>query len=104
MHFGVNVYTIERLVRRLRDTGRVTDRPRSEPPRVTSRRQNRTIRLSHLRNRHLTATETAANTVGDHEGHIHPKKVRNRLREAGLRARPHVARVCLANHNIDPLE
>jgi transposase len=28
LQFGVNVSTIERLVRRLRDTGRVADRPR----------------------------------------------------------------------------
>jgi transposase len=26
LQFGVNVFTIERLVRRLRDTGRVADR------------------------------------------------------------------------------
>ena len=62
-HFGVNVSTIERLVRRLRETGHLADRPRSGRPRVTSRRQDRTIRLAHLRNRHLTATETALNTV-----------------------------------------
>ena len=65
-HFGVNVSTIERLVRRLRETGHLADRPRSGRPRVTSRRQDRTIRLAHLRNRHLTATETALNTVGTH--------------------------------------
>ena len=53
-HFGVNVSTIERLVRRLRETGHLADRPRSGRP-----RQDRTIRLAHLRNRHLTATETA---------------------------------------------
>ena len=53
-HFGVNVSTIERLVRRLRETGHLADRPRSGRPRVTSRRQDRTIRLVHLRNRHLT--------------------------------------------------
>ena len=35
-HFGVHVSTIERLVRRLRETGRVADRPRSGRPRVTS--------------------------------------------------------------------
>ena len=56
---GVNVSTIERLVRRLRETGHLADRPRSGRPRVTSRRRGRTIRLAHLRNRHLTATETA---------------------------------------------
>ena len=79
--------TIERLVRRLRETGRVADRPRSGRPRVTSQRQDRAIRLAHLRNRHLTATETAVNTVGSHNRRIHLKTVRNRLREFGLRAR-----------------
>jgi hypothetical protein len=78
----VNVSTIERLVRRLRDTGRIADRPR-----VTTTRQDMAIRLAHLRNRHVTATETALTTVGDHNRHIHPKTVRNRFPEFGLRAR-----------------
>ena len=86
-HFGVNVSTIERLVRSLRETGHLADRPRSGRPRVTSRRQDRTIRLAHLRNRHLTATETALNTVGTHNRQISPKTVGSRLREIGLRAR-----------------
>ena len=86
-HFGVNVSTIESLVRRLRETGHLADRPRSGRPRVTSRRQDRTIRLAHLRNRHLTATETALNTVGMHNRQISPKTVGSRLREIGLRAR-----------------
>ena len=86
-HFGVNVSTIERLVRRLRETGHLADRPRSGRPRVTSRRQDRTIRLAHLRNHHLTATETALNTVGTHNRQISPKTVGSRLREIGLRAR-----------------
>ena len=47
LQFGVNVSTIERLVRRLRDTGRVADRPH-----VTMPRQDRVIRLAHLRNHH----------------------------------------------------
>ena len=54
---------------------------------MTSQRQDRAIRLAHLRNRHLTATETAVNTAGSHNRRIHPKTVRNRLREFGLRAR-----------------
>ena len=87
LQFGVNVSTIERLVRHLRDTGRVADRPRRGPPRVTTPRQDRAIHLAHLRNRHATATETALTTVGNHNRHIHPKTVRNRLREFGLRAR-----------------
>jgi hypothetical protein len=83
----VNVSTRERLVRRLRDTGRVADRPRRGRPRVTTPRQDRTIHLAHLRNRHVTATETALTTVGNYNRYIHPKTVRNRLRELGLRAR-----------------
>ena len=81
--FGVHVSTIERRG----ETGRVADRPRSGRPRGTSQRQDRAIRLAHLRNRHLTTTETAVNTVGSHNRRIHPKTVRNRLREFGLRAR-----------------
>jgi transposase len=73
LQFGVNVSTIERLVRRLRDTGRVADRPRRGRARVTTPRQERAIRLAHLRNRHVTATETALTTVGNHNRHIHPK-------------------------------
>ena len=77
-HFGVNVSTIERLVRRLREAGHSAD--------LTSQRQDRTIRLAHLWNRHLTATETALNTVGTHNRQISPKTVGSRLREIGLRA------------------
>jgi hypothetical protein len=68
LQFGVNVSTIERLVRRLRDTRRVADRPR-----VTTPRQDRAIHLAHLRYRHVTASETALTMVGNHNRHIHPK-------------------------------
>ena len=87
LQFGVNVSSIERLVRRLRDTGRVADRPRRGRQRITTPRQDRAIYLAHLCNRHVTATETALTTVGNHNHHIHPKTVRKRLREFGLRAR-----------------
>ena len=86
-HFGVNVSTTERLVRRLRETGHLADRLWSGRPRMTSRRQDRTIRLAHLRNPHLTATKTALNTVGRHNRQISPKTVGIRLREIGPRAR-----------------
>ena len=87
LQFGVNVSTVERLVRGLRDTRRVADRPRRGRPRIMTPRQDRAILLAHLRNRHVTATETAITTVGNHSRHIHPKTVRNRLREIGLRTR-----------------
>ena len=49
--FGVHESTISRLVQRLRVTGRLNDRPRSGRPRITTQRQDRRIRLVHLRNR-----------------------------------------------------
>ena len=87
MQFGVNVSTTELLVHRLRDTGRVVDRPQREHQHITTPRQDRAIYLAHLCNCHVTATETALTTVGNHNHHIHPKTVRKRLHEFGLRAR-----------------
>ena len=66
--FGVHESTILRLVQRLRATGRLTDRPRSGRPHITTQRQDRRIRLIHLRNRLRTATETAREVIGTH-GH-----------------------------------
>ena len=73
LQFGVNVSTRERLVRRLRDTGRVADRPRRGRPRVATPRQDMAIHLAHMRNGHVTSTETALTTVSNHNRHIHPK-------------------------------
>lgn len=84
---GVNHSTISRLWQRLRRTGNTADRPRSGRPRVTTARQDRQIRLTHLRDRFQTATETALNTPGTHNNRIHPQTVINRLREFGIRAR-----------------
>jgi transposase len=87
LQLGVNVSTIERLVRHLRDIGRLADRPRRGRPRVAIPRQDRAIHLAHLRNRHVTATETALTTVGNHNRHIHQKHVGNQFHEFLLRAR-----------------
>ena len=90
LQFGVNVSTIECLVRRPRDSGRVADRPC-----ITTPRQDRTIHLAHLQNRHVTATETTLTKVGNLNRHIHPKAVRNRLCDLTLvfLSLVHVARV-----------
>ena len=70
---------------------RLVDRPHSGRPRETTRRQDRAIRLAHLRDQFRIAVETAANTPGRHNNSIHPKTVRNRLNEVGLYAkRPYV--------------
>ena len=55
----------------------LADRQRSGRPHVPSRRQDRAIRLAHFRNRLLTATKTALNTVGTHNRRISSKTVRN---------------------------
>ena len=62
--FGVHESTISRLVQRLRATGRLTDPPRSGRLHVTTQRQDRRIRLVHLRNRLRTATEIAREVFG----------------------------------------
>ena len=49
--FGVSRMTISRLWRRFQTTNSTADRPRSGRPRVTTPRQDRMIRLRHLRNR-----------------------------------------------------
>jgi hypothetical protein len=59
------------------------DRARSGRPRVTTARQDRLMRLTHLRNRTRTAVETAITTSGTHIHRISAQTVRNRLREFG---------------------
>ena len=71
-HFSCTRKTIERLRRRFRVTGNVTDCPRSGRPRVTTACNDSYIVLQHLRNRRLT--------TGRQYG-IHPQTVRNRLRQ-----------------------
>ena len=49
---------------RLRQTGRTNDRSSNDRPCVTSQRQDRHLRLIHLRNRMITAEDTARRTPG----------------------------------------
>ena len=86
-HFNVSRITIFRLMIRLRQTGRTNDRPRNGRPRVASQRQNRQLRLIHLRNRMITAEDTVRRTPGLANVRISGQTVRRRLRESGLRAR-----------------
>ncbi|MES9880473.1 MAG: helix-turn-helix domain-containing protein [Sedimenticola sp.] len=64
--FNCHVSTITRLQMRFQQTGGVADRPRPGRPRVTTPGQDNHIRLSHLRNRFLPASETARQTIGRH--------------------------------------
>ncbi|XP_067310701.1 uncharacterized protein [Pseudorasbora parva] len=93
------VRTVRRLRQRYRETGRTADHPRSGRPRVTTPAQDRYIRISHLRDRYRMATTTARVTPGTHNPSISAQTVRNRLREAGLRACRPVVRQVLTRHH-----
>ena len=70
-------------------TGSAQDCTRSSKPRITTPAQDRYIRVSHLRNRAVTATTTAADIQGLRR--ISTQTVRNRLRQRGiLSRRPYV--------------
>lgn len=76
--------TITRLMQRLRQTGQTSDKPRIGRPRVTTPREDRYIRVLHLRNRTLTATSTATTALGHR---ISRQTVYRRLRQYGIRPR-----------------
>uniref|UniRef100_A0A8K9XXR5 Tc1-like transposase DDE domain-containing protein n=1 Tax=Oncorhynchus mykiss TaxID=8022 RepID=A0A8K9XXR5_ONCMY len=93
-----HVCTVRRLRQRYREMGRTADRPRSGRPRVTTPAEDRYILTSHLRDRYRMAT-TARVTPGTHNPSISAQTVRNRLREAGLRACRPVVRKVLTRHH-----
>ena len=96
-HFQCHRNTISALVRRQRERNDVTDRPISGRPRVTTARQDRWIQRTHLRNRRLTAADTAGVIPGNRR--IHPITIRRRLREIGLRpCRPAVRPILTRRH------
>jgi len=86
-HFRVSPWNIGEIRRRYAQTGSFLDRPRSGRPRVTSRRQDRYIVLTHLRDRFRPATTTSAVTIGTHGRPVSGDTVRRRLRHSQLRAR-----------------
>uniref|UniRef100_A0A4W5MPX7 Tc1-like transposase DDE domain-containing protein n=1 Tax=Hucho hucho TaxID=62062 RepID=A0A4W5MPX7_9TELE len=94
-----NVHTVRRLRQRCRETGWTADRPRSGRPRVTTPAQDRYIQASHLWDRYRMATTTARVTPGTHNPSISAQTVRNRLRDAGLKACRPVVRQVLTRHH-----
>jgi hypothetical protein len=83
-----------RSLQRRRARGRTNDRLRNGKTRVTSQRQARHLRLIHLRNRMITAVDTARRTPGLAKFRILGQTVRRRLRESGLRAKRLVVGRC----------
>jgi len=89
--FGVQRSTIRRLQSKFRETNTVADRPRAGRPRVTTLRQDRTIRLMHLLNHLKTATRTASEIPGRNRPVVSRHTVMSRLRGFGIRClRPFV--------------
>ncbi|KAK7106294.1 hypothetical protein V1264_017563 [Littorina saxatilis] len=96
-HFHVSQSTISRLWVRFQATGSVADLPRAGRPRATTAAHDRFIRLLHLRNRFLSASSSVQALPGPHR--LSDQTVRNRLHEAGLRARrPHRGAVLTRRH------
>ena len=83
----VHPSTITRLRIRFIATGSVADRPRPGAPPVTSARQDRNIRMQHIRNRFQTAAATARVTQGNRRRPISGRTVRRRLSAIGLKCR-----------------
>ena len=86
-HFNVSRITISRLIIRFRKTGRTKNRSRNGRPRVASQRQDRHLRLNHLRNRMTRTEDTARRTPGLANVSISGQTVHRRLRNSGFRAR-----------------
>ena len=85
--FGVHRSTISRLQSKFLETTAVADCPRAGRPRVTTLRQDRTIRLMHLRNCLQTAKRTAAEIPGRNRPVVCRDTVLSRLRGFGIRCR-----------------
>ena len=97
--FGMTRATITRLLTRYRLYGTVNDLRRSGRLRVTTARQDRHIRTSHLRNRFQTALATAAVTLGRTNNRISAQTMRNRLTERDIKCmRPYHGQMLTRRH------
>lgn len=86
-HFGFSERTIHRLKTRFRQTGSVSDLPRSGRPKVTTARQDRYLVTSSRRNRFLTRRQLRDRLRRVDGTHVSVQTVQNRLHASGLRGR-----------------
>lgn len=90
---GVSHSVIQRLHERFQATGSADARPRSGRPRVTTRRQDRYLQLSALRDRAVTSRTLRSNLRTAVNVTISRDTVRRRLHETELHSR--VPAICL---------
>ena len=83
----LSVTTVAKTVKRFEQTGTLEDRKRSGRPRVTSKSDNKFIRVTSLRNRRLTAPEIQAQLNATRSTDVSTSTVQRRLRDAGLKGR-----------------
>ena len=75
------------IARSCKSNGTTCDRRHSGRPREMTLRQDRHITLIHLRNRFVTAVDTARRIPGIRNNIISDQTVRNRLSQSDLRSR-----------------
>ena len=83
--FRCHFRTIGHLKNCFQQTWTTSDRTRPRRPRVLTRRQDRDIQTSHLRNRFHLEAVTARTCPGNHNPRISAQTTRNRLQEISLR-------------------
>ena len=94
-----NRSTIIDLWNRYQQQGHPRDHPCTGRSRVTTANQDRYMRLSHARDRFLSAAESAKQTIGTHIRPINGNTVSRRLAENGLRSRrPYTGQILLPRH------
>lgn len=96
---GVSHSVVQRLYERFQTTGTTDQRPRSGRPRSTTRRQDRYLQTSALRERTVSARTLRSNLRAASNIIISETTVRRRLHEADLHSRAAAVRVPLTQRH-----
>ena len=99
-HFNVSQSVISRLWNRFRQTGNVSERPRSGRPRSTTARQDRYMSLMARRHRFQSAVQLNTDFHAASGVRITPQTLRQRLHAANLRAHRPAVRPILRRHRV----
>ena len=98
-HFNVHRSVISRAMTRYRQTGLMTERPRTGRPTVTTPREDRYLATLARRNRFSTARSLQNDLQRVAGNRVSTQTVRNRLHAEGLRSRRPAQRIPLPPHH-----